>query len=95
MLSRRLSLKLGLFALIATFASKATSQPLEGKKIVFAGAGIAGLAAAKQLQTHGANVVVLEAENYVGGRIKTDSSMGVPFEFGADWLHEPNHKNPI
>ena len=47
------------------------------------------------LKAHGADVLVLESENRIGGRIQTDYSMGPPFEIGAGWIHGPKFKNPI
>lgn len=64
------------------------------KTIVIIGAGMAGLAAAKYFKDRGLSVVVLEAQNKVGGRLKTDRSLGVPFDEGASWIHGPNG-NPI
>ncbi len=68
---------------------------MKGKKIVVIGAGISGLAAASSLQQRGANVIVLEANNYIGGRVRTDWSLGAPFEYGAGWIHGPSEDNPI
>lgn len=65
-----------------------------GKTVIVIGAGISGLAAAKKLQQNGFTVIVLEAQEKVGGRIRTDRSLGVPFEEGASWIHGPNG-NPI
>ncbi|GGB48025.1 amine oxidase [Roseibium aquae] len=62
--------------------------------MIVIGAGIAGLAAARRLQDLGYSVVVLEATSDVGGRIKTDWSLGAPFEAGAGWIHRPDG-NPI
>jgi monoamine oxidase len=64
------------------------------KKIHIIGAGIAGLAAANKLMAHGFDVTLLEAQNRVGGRIKTDYSLGFPVDIGAGWLHGITN-NPI
>ena len=71
------------------------SNKLAGKKIIVIGAGISGLVAASTLIKQGANVIILEAKNYIGGRIKTDWRLGAPFEFGAGWIHGPSKDNPI
>lgn len=62
--------------------------------VIVIGAGIAGLAAARRLTDLGYAVVVLEASSKVGGRIRTDWSLGAPFEVGAGWIHRPEG-NPI
>ncbi len=67
---------------------------LNGKTIVVIGAGISGLAATKTLKEKGFNVIVLEAQEKVGGRMRTDRSLGVAFDEGASWIHGPNG-NPI
>ena len=73
------------------------SQVLNGKTIFVIGAGISGLTAANLLVQKGANVIVLEANDYIGGRVKTDWSLGndAPFEVGAGWIHGPSQDNPI
>ena len=55
------------------------------KRVVILGAGIAGLVAAYELKQQGHLVVVLEAQNRVGGRILTcrEFAPGLYAEFGA------------
>lgn len=65
-----------------------------GKTVVVIGGGISGLAAAKKLKENGLTVIVLEAQEKVGGRIRTDRSLGVAFDEGASWIHGPSG-NPI
>lgn len=64
------------------------------KKVVIIGAGVSGLSAAKYLQEKGIQVIVLEAQEKIGGRLKTDRSIGIPFDEGASWIHGPKG-NPI
>lgn len=58
------------------------------------GAGMAGLAAASNLKQQGSRVVVLEARDRIGGRIRTDRSFGCPVDLGASWVHGVNG-NPL
>lgn len=57
------------------------------KTVIVIGAGISGLAAAKKLKEKGFNVIVLEAQDKVGGRMRTNRSLGVAFDEGASWIH--------
>ncbi|MCX6434316.1 MAG: NAD(P)/FAD-dependent oxidoreductase [Actinobacteria bacterium] len=52
------------------------------------GAGLAGLAAARQLAIHGVDVVVLEAGDDVGGRVRTDRVDGLLLDRGFQ-LYNP------
>ena len=65
-----------------------------GKIVVAIGGGISGLTAAKKLKQKGFTVIVLEAQEKVGGRMRTDRSLGVAFDEGASWIHRPSG-NPI
>tara|TARA_B100000900_G_scaffold80871_1_gene65133 strand:+ start:187 stop:1485 length:1299 start_codon:yes stop_codon:yes gene_type:complete len=65
-------------------------------KVLVIGAGISGLAAAKDLNDSGYDVTILEAKDRIGGRLYTDRSLGVPLEVGANWIHDNNPEtNPI
>ncbi len=57
--------------------------------ILVIGAGVAGLAAARDLVAAGEEVRVLEARERIGGRILTARSdaLRVPIELGAEFLH--------
>ena len=77
------------FDVLAEKASKPN-----GKTVAVIGGGISGLAAAKKLKENGFTVIVLEAQEKVGGRVRTDRSLGVAFEQGASWIHTPKG-NPI
>lgn len=66
-----------------------------GKSVVIVGAGISGLAAAKKLKSKGFAVTVLEAQDKVGGRLRTNRNInGIAFDEGASWIHGING-NPI
>lgn len=64
------------------------------KTVIVIGGGISGLAAAKKLKDKGFKVIVLEAQEKIGGRLKTDRSLGIAFDEGASWIHGPTG-NPI
>lgn len=81
-----------------TFASSCstpakTANPID-KTVIVVGAGISGLAAAKKLQEKGFKVIVLEAQDKVGGRLRTNRSLGIAFDEGASWIHGAKG-NPI
>ena len=63
-----------------------SGRGVKGARVVVVGAGMAGLGAATELERLGADVVVVEARDRVGGRVRTDRSWGVPVELGAAWL---------
>lgn len=56
--------------------------------VVIVGAGLAGLAAARELSIHGVDVVVLEKAETVGGRVRTDRRDGLQLDHGFQ-LYNP------
>src|SRR5438046_2576198 len=62
---------------------------LRGRSVVVAGAGLAGLTAARDLEKEGARVTVVEARDRVGGRVHTIRGIfddGQHAEAGADLI---------
>jgi phytoene dehydrogenase-like protein len=50
--------------------------------VVIVGAGLAGLSAAREIQRHGLSVIVIEASDAVGGRVRTDIVDGFQLDRG-------------
>jgi monoamine oxidase len=64
---------------------------LSGINVIVAGAGLAGLAAARDLEADGAAVTILEARNRIGGRVQTirdGFAARQHAEAGADLIEE-------
>ncbi len=57
--------------------------------VLIIGAGAAGLSAARELTAAGAQVIVIEARDRVGGRIHTlrEDFSAIPIELGAEFVH--------
>ncbi len=65
------------------------------KRSLVIGAGLAGLAAARELKRHGHEVLVLEARDRLGGRVWTSNKWpDMPLDLGATWIHGAKG-NPI
>jgi len=68
---------------------------IPGRQVLIIGAGLAGLAAARELGQHGQESIVLEARDRIGGRIYTSNRWpDLPLDLGATWIHGVNG-NPI
>lgn len=91
---RFMQLALGASTVSLSWACAANRVQSQQQKVLIIGAGIAGLAAAKQLQQYGFQVTVLEGRDRLGGRIHTDRSLGFPVDLGASWIHGITN-NPI
>ncbi len=67
---------------------------MERVDVIVVGAGLSGLAAARELTDQGKRVVVLEARDRIGGRVWTHEDWGFPLDLGASWIHS-RKKNPL
>ena len=103
--NRRQFIQLSLFAAALAVSSScnqketanlsASNKANSGKgNILVIGAGIAGLAAARELQNNGFKVTIIEGRDRIGGRIYTDRSLGYAIDLGAAWIHGIQN-NPI
>ena len=55
--------------------------------VIIIGAGLAGVTAARELSHAGRSVLVLEANDRLGGRVYTADRLGVHLELGGNWIH--------
>ena len=59
----------------------------KNKHVIIVGAGAAGITAARWLHNRDVKVTILEARDRLGGRIRTDRSLGFPIDTGAHFIH--------
>ena len=91
-LTRREALKLLGVAATALVAADDSQSAVSGEgdalqtHVVVVGAGFAGLSAARSLNRQSKNVVVLEARDRIGGRVKAAKIAGLPIDAGGMWV---------
>jgi monoamine oxidase len=73
----------------STFAKdEGASSDSTKKQILIIGAGLTGLAAARELKSLRHDVIIFEARDRIGGRIWTSKRWDdLPADFGATWIH--------
>lgn len=75
--------------------AEARSPPMTNQvDVAIIGAGAAGIAAGRVLHDAGADVLILEARDRIGGRAWTAPTEDFPLDLGAGWLHSAN-VNPL
>ena len=86
--SRRetLAIAAGSVAVAGLAGSAAAQEPSPSVDIAIIGAGFAGLTAARELRRMGKSVVVLEADERVGGRTKPATLAGETIDIGGQWV---------
>ena len=65
------------------------------RTVLIIGAGMAGIAAAQELQNNGYEVTILEGRNRSGGRILTQRFEDTSIDLGAAWIHGDAPNNPL
>src|SRR2546425_4671772 len=93
-ISRRDALRLAVAPMAASFAVIERPRSRPPKKVIIAGAGIAGLCCAYELMGRGHDVVVLEASSRTGGHVLTvrqGLADGLYADGGAEHFTKPGY----
>ena len=78
--------------------SRRRGKNIEKVKVLILGAGVAGINAAKTLKDKGLkskDFLILEAQDYVGGRYKNVPFANTRIEEGANWVHHTQEENAL
>jgi monoamine oxidase len=76
---------------------KDVTEPMQFPRdtVAVLGGGIAGLFAARELLRYGHKVVLIEAQNRLGGRVYPIQAQGIELQLGATYMHDTgSSKNP-
>src|ERR1700722_9619059 len=87
---KRLSTRMRRGVRITPAAADRASNPAMAERtddVVVIGAGMAGLTAARALTEAGLKVLAVEAQDRIGGRIRTQHVEGEAIELGAEFIH--------
>ena len=76
-------------------SSEGTAYESTTHDVVVVGAGSAGLFAAKTLNDYGYDVMIIEATNRIGGRVKSESLGDIRVELGAEEHYRATGDNPV
>ena len=82
-------------AVLLHSAGHASSEKTSSHDVIVVGAGAAGLYAAKTLQGFGYEVLIIEAKDRIGGRIKSETLGDMRVELGAEEHYLAEGGNPI
>ena len=95
LLKAKCMLLLGLLLLACSSSTRSASAAHSAHDVIVVGAGSAGLYATKTLQILGYEVLLIEATDRVGGRVKSDSLGDIRVELGAEEHYLATGNNPI
>ena len=95
MLKAKCMLLLGVLLLACSSSTRSASAAHSAHDVIVVGAGSAGLYATKTLQSLGYEVLLIEATDRVGGRVKSASLGDIRVELGAEEHYLASGNNPI
>jgi monoamine oxidase len=86
---------LALLIQVQSFGQATNNDAVTSHDVIVVGAGAAGLYAAKTLQGFGYEVLIIEAADRIGGRIKSETLGDMRVELGAEEHYLAQGDNPI